>query len=98
MRQNRHNSRIDAVNWRLRVSSAPQCVFGDGEALGRFDLPRGCIAIRRCGTQKLCLHHIVNANPIDGMFLVEDYSIEKVLERGAVPGPYGILENSKTYA
>lgn len=70
--------------------AGPQCTFGDGPAIGCFAFVRGCVARQRQRIQRLCLHHVVNATPIDGMVLLEDYSVDRVLVRGEVPGPYEV--------
>jgi hypothetical protein len=57
------------------------CRFGDGEAIARFSLPGGCIAFPEDREQALCLHHAMRATPLDGMYLVADFSADQAFTR-----------------
>jgi hypothetical protein len=49
------------------------CLFGDGEAVARYELPEGCVAFRDVIEQNLCMQHIVSATPIGEIRLIECY-------------------------
>ena len=51
-------------------------------AVGRFDQPKGCVVLPP-GQVDLCPQHVLTG---DGpMHLVEDYTLDRVLERGLWP-------------
>lgn len=54
------------------------CRFGDGPAVARFSLPRGCICYPDDREQSLCQHHAAKAraNGVD-MDLIADLTIDQ---------------------
>ncbi len=52
----------------------PECRFGDGPAIARFHLPGGCVVYKSERHFDLCPHHVLNATPLDGMYLIGHYA------------------------
>lgn len=57
------------------------CRFCGSEAVGRFELPGGCVCHPEDREQSLCMHHVVRASPSEGMILVEDFTVGKELTK-----------------
>lgn len=48
------------------------CRFGDSSpAVARFSMDRGCVCFRDDREQALCAQHIINAEPLGSMELIE---------------------------
>lgn len=58
-----------------------QCRFGDGPAVGIFDLPGGCAVYPADRQQALCPHHAFKASPGAGIYLVEDLTVDGAFGR-----------------
>ena len=56
---------------------SPQCRFGDGEAVARISLSRGCWCYPADTEQDLCLYHACLATPLGTMELIQDYTSRK---------------------
>lgn len=53
------------------------CTFDGSPAVGRFEFTGGgCAARETERVQDLCLQHVVKAEPIGTMILIEDHSID----------------------
>jgi hypothetical protein len=63
----------------------PKCRFCDDLAVAKYAVNKGCMCYHNDREQYLCFQHIVKANPIESMVLLEDYTIDKVIERGIAP-------------
>lgn len=53
----------------------PQCRFGDGPAVARFKLSRGCVAHPEDREQDLCTHHAIRARALGSFELIADYTL-----------------------
>jgi hypothetical protein len=53
----------------------PQCRFGDGPAVGRYRLSRGCIVFPGDREQDLCPHHVLRVSPLGTFELIADYTL-----------------------
>lgn len=53
-----------------------KCDLCNDEALGKFELDKGCIAYPEMKVQILCLHHTVKSQPLGSMELVEDFTLD----------------------
>lgn len=51
----------------------PQCRFGDGDAVARFRLSRGCVCFPDDREQDLCCQHIARATPLGTLELIVEY-------------------------
>lgn len=56
-----------------RPGEQPQCRFGDGDAAALFGLDAGCYCFHDDVKQALCVQHIIRANPLGNMWLIESY-------------------------
>jgi hypothetical protein len=63
------------------MAEALQCRFGDGEAVALITLDRGCVAYPDDREQALCLHHLVRAQPLGGLYLTRDLTEGGALTR-----------------
>lgn len=53
------------------------CRFGDSSpAVARFAMDRGCVCYRDDREQDLCAQHIINAEPLGSMEVIEVYEPE----------------------
>lgn len=58
-----------------------KCRFCDHPAIGRFRMNGGCTCYPDDREQCLCEHHARRAQPLDGMYLLEDFTREGTLDR-----------------
>jgi hypothetical protein len=62
-----------------------KCRFCTAPALARYAMDRGFVCFPDDREQALCAQHIIRATPLGSMELLEDYTLEKVIERGLWP-------------
>jgi hypothetical protein len=62
-----------------------KCRFCSASAIAKYAMDRGCVCFPDDREQALCAQHIIRATPLGSMELLEDYTLEKVIERGLWP-------------
>ena len=62
------------------IDSRPQCRFGDGPAVGLFELPRGCIVYPDDREQLLCFYHAMRATPLGDIRLILDFTKPSIVD------------------
>lgn len=51
----------------------PQCRFGDGPAVARYHMERGCVCFPDDREQDLCAHHEYKSTPLGDMDMIREY-------------------------